>query len=203
MRSTWLLMCAALACAPVAHAADYGVPVVASPAGPGCGACAAPAAPCTGWIPGHGLFTRKGYGQGPACVHPSGGCATAAPVKATACAPACAPAKASCNTCTQPKAATCGTGCGHGGRFSRLKAWFGYHDCGACPTDCHSCKSGCHTPLFLMFLRDCAYRPSHCAHSMGGAEGAVNPPYSRGVFPTGHMIGAQPAGIAGPCCNGR
>ena len=91
--------------------------------------------------------------------------------------------------------------CGHKawGFSGKLRAWFGYKDCGECPHDCHACKFNCSTSLFHFFLRDCAYRPSNCYAQGGYADGTVNPPYSKSVFPVGHMVGGLPTGMPGGC----
>jgi hypothetical protein len=126
-------------------------------------------------------------------------CATCAPVKAAPCT--------SCTQgapCAQPKPAC--TSCGWG-RLSRLAAFFCYHDHGNCPADCHSCQSGCHAPLYLLYLRDCAYQNgSNCQCNNGTAQGAVNPPYARSVFPPGTVApggftpcGAGCGGYGGGC----
>lgn len=105
----------------------------------------------------------------------------------------------------------CGDACGKkkcrgGGFFSRLRGWFCFRDTGRCDKQAR-CLTSCSTPLYLWFLRDCAYRPSAfncagcgCGQGSGNVDGAVNPPYQRNVFPVGHMMGGMPTGVAGSCC---
>ncbi|MGL4549873.1 MAG: hypothetical protein ACRC33_01695 [Gemmataceae bacterium] len=143
---------------------------------------------------------------------PAGGCATAAPCATApvACAPAaCAPAACApaAPACAPAPAAPCG-GCdscakkklvrgGHGSILSRLGAFFCYRSVkGGCDGG-PACGAGCSTPLFAYFFRDCAYRPSACGHP--GTDGAVNPSYTRSVFPVGHTVGAMPTGHPGGC----
>ncbi len=170
-------------CAPVKASC-----VPCAPAKPVCAPCPPPKPVCTPCVAPKPVCTP--------CVAPKPVCTPCVAPKPV-CAP-CAPAKPACAPCAQAQP-TCGTGCGHA-RFARLKAWFGYRDQGNCGKDCQSCKSGCHSPLYLLFLRDCAYQPSHCCGTgHGGVPGAVNAPYSQSVFPPGpgHAVGAMPAGING------
>ena len=110
----------------------------------------------------------------------------------------------SCASCGQ--AASCGS-CGHTASHrhrswsfgSRLKAWFGYKDCGECAHSCHTCSQHCSPSLFHFFLRDCAYRPSNCCAHGGYADSAVNPAYAKSVFPVGHMVGGLPTGMPSGC----
>lgn len=91
---------------------------------------------------------------------------------------------------------------GHGGDLlGRIKAWFCYHDHGDCALGCVSCKSSCGAPLYLYFLKDCAERTG-CQGCGDNGVTAVNPPYSRSIFPTGHMFMGMPTANGGVCCGG-
>jgi hypothetical protein len=197
-----------VATVPLARPQIVGVP------GPGCSSCQSGQS-LKVFSPG-GLFGswRGGFGYSSAC----GGHHLISRPGAT-CSPGCSSCAAGCSSCAagQGTCGQCGQGgqcangkCGHSGEYlGRIKAWFHYHDTGNCAKGCDCAHCG--YPLYLYFLHDCAYRNGcGCGAGHSDSEGAVNPPYSRSIFPTGHMIGAMPTGLPGagtlpgpaPCCGG-
>lgn len=83
---------------------------------------------------------------------------------------------------------------------ARLADWFCYRDVGRCNKKPY-CATPCSIPLYVYFLRECAYGPAPCCgKGTMGADGAVNPPYQRSVVPGWGGLGAGCA--YGGCAKG-
>jgi hypothetical protein len=200
MRSI-LILTAALACVPLARAADLELPPPPELSTP---KAAVPVPGDTAprvFIPAHGDPMPAPFVAPPPCDEACCGSRLGFRLGLFSRRPC----VAGCKTCPAPANSTTRANCAKGCRLGHLKAFFCYRDEGECPKCCQACSCHCWTPLYLYFLRDCAYRPGgQCCGGQGGggADGAVNPPYARSVFAgatsSGPLMGSAPTGVGVP-----